>query len=54
MLCSGSKGLVTPKRSCVAGISCITPCAFRGETAPGSRFDSARAMASGKRGSMAC
>lgn len=49
MFCSGSN-VFHAKRSDVSGMSCISPCAFLGETAVGSKLDSALMTAITKRG----
>jgi hypothetical protein len=45
MFCTGSKGLPTPKRCAVAGISCIRPWAPTRDSAFGLNADSAWMMA---------
>jgi len=51
MFCNGSQASLTANRFAVAGISCISPCAFFGDFACGLKFDSARITASTRAGS---
>jgi hypothetical protein len=46
MFCAGSAAFRTPKRRAVSGISCISPCAFFGDSAFGSKLDSCAMTAS--------
>src|ERR1700730_4395620 len=52
MLSTGSITFLTPKRSAVSGISCISPWAFLGDTASLSKPDSARMKARTRTGSI--